>query len=217
MTIKKALQEMDNYYERMCACSSSSGRKYNGLAMLELVEKFPEIRNYWEIDTSYFHWENRFKKLRDYDDIPCDYTIENRGQADYTKLLKNITKNIANYRGTKPTYEDGINFTLPETSGLYLIGEITYNPEKDQLLYGIKVGKGSNLKKRIASYKTCGSTPYLCDYLIVPERDLNRAESMFHCALHGLCVALNGHNEEWFFFNKETYLEITSKGFAYFG
>lgn len=217
-------EEMDNYYARLCACSSSTGRKYNGLAMIELAEKHPELLEYWQIDTSYRLWENRFKKYReydtpvsDYDDEHRDYTINNRGTGDYEKLINNIKNNEKFYTNIDKTmYNDGINFNVPKESGLYMFGEITFDPQRNKFLYGIKVGLGKDLASRVRVYKTCGSTPFLCDYLLVPEDKLEYAESMFHLALNCVCQARNSHNKEWFYVDKETYLEITSKGFAYF-
>ena len=225
MSIKEILREMDNYYERLCACSSSTGRRYNGQAMIELAQNHPEINEYWEINLNYFHWENRFKKIKDFQEEEQiifngvkdkSYTIKNYGQADFNTVTDYIVSHASDYMETKEVWNDGINFDLPEKPGLYMIGEITYNPDLNKLLYGIKVGKGKNLKNRIASYKTCGSTPFVCDYLLVPMEKLDYVEKICHFALNGLCLGLNAHNTEWFYMDEKTYFEMTSKGFSFF-
>lgn len=224
MTIKEALKAMDMYYHRLCNCTTTAGRKYNGNAMYDLLEEVPELNKYWKFDGSYLYWVDKFEKIANFNEedvVPNDYTIKNYGKGNYKTITDNIFDNYYYYvnhyaKNKSNIYDDGINFDLPEKSGCYMIGEITYNPQTKKFLYGIKIGLGSNLKKRIASYKTCGSTPYVCDYLLVPNDDLDYVEKMFHLALKGLCIAMNKHNKEWFFFDEETYLDITSKGFSYF-
>ena len=214
MNIKDAMKLMDTYYERMSLCSSSSGRKYNGQAMLDLVAEVPELLEYWVIDTSFYYWTDRFIKVKEYE--PKRFT---RGTVDYNDALQNCMNIIVNTsvrEANKEKFDDGIDFNLPEKSGLYMIGETTFNPYSNEKLFGIKVGKGKNLKQRIRSYKTCGSTPFVCDYLLVPEDKLDYAENMIQNVLRLRCIALNGHNDEWFYFNEKTYLQICEKGFSYF-
>lgn len=215
MTLKEAMTTMDNYYNRMLACTSSSGRKYNGQAMLDLIAEIPELLEYWTVDTSSSRWKNYFKKIKNYEEKDTFA----RGSANFDDVMQSCMNTIVNTPLTnahKEKFDDGINFDLPEKSGLYMIGETTFNPFTNEKLFGIKVGKGKNLKERIRSYKTCGSTPFVRDYVLVPENKLNYAENMVQNVLRLKCIALNSHNDEWFFFDEETYFEICEKGFHYF-
>ena len=53
---------MDMYNERMLACSSTSGRRYNYKKMLDLWENYPVIRKVWNFISDCFYIVGRFVK-----------------------------------------------------------------------------------------------------------------------------------------------------------
>lgn len=108
-------------------------------------------------------------------------------------------------------FNDGINYTAPTSKGLYFIGETHFNPFTNEKFYWVKIGKSTNLKKRMNQYNTC------CPMLWrIGFSDKYDEEEFYHDWLYEHCEATCNHNEEWFLVNRETYLEMCEKGFAYF-
>lgn len=112
----------------------------------------------------------------------------------------------------KHHFDDGINYDTPCYGGLYFIGETHFNPFTKEEFYWVKIGKSSNLAKRMKQYNTCCPMLWRIDFAI-DEEDL---EEYYHGWLYEHCKAICNHNEEWFLVDRETYLEMCEKGFNYF-
>lgn len=112
----------------------------------------------------------------------------------------------------KHHFNDGINYDVPYYGGLYFIGETHFNPYTKEEFYWVKIGKSSNLAKRMKQYNTCCPMLWRIDF----EIDAEELEGHYHNWLYEHCEAICNHNEEWFLVNRETYLEMCEKGFAYF-
>ena len=59
------LKEMDYYYSIILDdCSESSRKRYYGVKMIELIENYPEIKDYWKYHCNQYCWKDRFEKLK---------------------------------------------------------------------------------------------------------------------------------------------------------
>jgi len=112
----------------------------------------------------------------------------------------------------KTKFDDGIDYNTPIEGGLYFIGETHFNPITHEEFYWVKIGKSSNLAKRMRQYNTCCPMLWRIDFA-VDEEDL---EEFYHDLLYKEAIATCNHNEEWFMVDRKTYLEMCEKGFAYF-
>lgn len=116
-----------------------------------------------------------------------------------------------------PVFTDEYDHPTPlDESGLYLIGDVKANPYTGKMLYIIKVGRSKNLEKRINQYYTENPLPWFADFL---EADVDNYISMerdCHAMLKRVAYAKADRTDEWFFVDKDTYLEICEKGFHYF-
>lgn len=130
------------------------------------------------------------------------------GHEEYFELMEKI---MACHPTKKNPFEDGINYDVKPEAGLYFIGETHFNPITHEEFYWVKIGKSTNLKKRMNQYNTC--CPML--WRIDTSFDYDK-EEYYHNRLYRECVATCNHNEEWFMVDRETYLEMCEKGFAYF-
>ena len=146
----------------------------------------------------------------------------NRGKMDWKDITSNVIKN-EEFGKELPTYEDGIECSMPEAQGVYLIGSTRYDPKQDKVLYLLKIGKSVNLANRQRSYDTNQPMTFYIDYLLFNEDDPNKGkcnlawlECIMQNALRTKAIAKDRKSKEWFLFDKETYLEICDKGFAYF-
>lgn len=62
MTSTAALNQMDIFFDRMCACTSSSGRRYNYDKMFALWSEYPAVRAMWDFCKDAFLMIKRFVK-----------------------------------------------------------------------------------------------------------------------------------------------------------
>lgn len=74
MTVKIADSLIEQYYERMCKCSSTQGRKDNYYNILGVMEKCPAIKNYWVLEDS-FLYVDRVRRIKLFVELtPSNYT-----------------------------------------------------------------------------------------------------------------------------------------------
>lgn len=104
----------------------------------------------------------------------------------------------------------------PEECGLYLVGDVKANPLTFDLLYCVKVGRSSNLNKRMNQYYTENPLPWFADFLEASDDIYVSMEHNCHQMLKSVAYARAGKTNEWFFVDRATYLEICEKGFHYF-
>lgn len=117
-----------------------------------------------------------------------------------------------------PELETGIDYNiLPETSGIYLLGDTRFNPNNKQQFYSVKGGLASNLRRRIKEqYLTHNPMPYLIGYLEVPSEYYKKVENQIHFALRRVATHRYGTNKEWYELPAEVYKEICDKKFDWF-
>ena len=131
-------------------------------------------------------------------------------QVTYKKRF--IRRDLMRQNGELMPFADGINYKVPEEPGLYFIGETHFNPYTKEEFYWVKIGKSTNLAKRLRNYDTCNPMLWRIDYLVNEENE----EEYYHLRLAQIAIAKCNHNEEWFLVNRETYLEMCEQGFSYF-
>ena len=97
---------------------------------------------------------------------------------------------------------------------MYLVGNTNFNPFTKEEFYWIKVGKTTDLNKRMRSYATHNPMLWKADYKIVSHEHLNSHEQLCHCILKTYGEQEN--YSEWYQVSRETYLNICDKGFSFF-
>lgn len=218
----------DSMYQAMFEVASGGGRKLYEYRLCYLLETYPELTKCYVYDNKQYRILNRFIPIEREEEeeivetiispIRCDCTIIDRGTARYENGSKFVKGAIycKTAHNDLPTYDDGISLDLPTTPGLYMMGEIRYNPLEERNLYLIKIGKGCNLCSRIKDYKTTNPFPYCIDYIEVPNALLTSAESLLQNNLRNHAIAKCQHNREWYLVNEDTYYEMCRLGFHYF-
>ena len=184
MNLIETLIMMDELYDSMCRCSSSTGKGFSGRRMDNLMEEYPVLNEYWE-RTNARRWVDRFVKIKDVTNLTPDTEI--------------------------PDFDDGIDYDAPNAKGLYFIGETHFNPITHEEFYWVKIGKAVNLRNRMRQYNTHCPMLWRIDF----SGDY-AYENVYHIWLRQHCIAACNHNEEWFMVDRDTYLAMCEKGFAYF-
>jgi len=101
--------------------------------------------------------------------------------------------------------------------GLYLVGSCNFNPLTDEKYYWIKVGVAKTFKKRMASYRTHNPMLWKNSYFFCEdETQRYYLESQCHEILNLNAVGSLSEASEWYEVDKDTYLNICNKGFAFF-
>ena len=117
------------------------------------------------------------------------------------------------------TFKDIKNInTMPEETGLYLIGNTFVNPFTKEEFYWVKVGMGGNIKKRTAQYITYNPMVYFIDsYTNIKYNyvDMTIIEGVCHFLLNQKAKSRKG--QEWYCLSKLDYMSICNGGFSWFG
>lgn len=171
--------------------NSASGRNRRINTCCRFYEIFDKIHNFYE-----YHPDARLIKDR--------FTIKSYSSVKNKYNYYDIPKNNI--------LEDGIDYDAPSINGLYFVGNTVFNPITHEEFYWVKIGMSSNLRKRMNGYNSCNPMMWRIDYK--PEAELE--ENYYHYKLNQICLARNGHNDEWFLVDRETYFEMCNKGFSYF-
>ena len=145
IALGEALTLIEEYYNNLTNCMSTSGRKYNGEKILEVMHDCPEVRQYWSYKSSAYSWACRFVKY----DVPLVHqqnciTIRGRVAYDSTTQERNP----------------------PSRKGLYLIGSVHANPYTNEIQYWVKVGRADDIANRLGQYDTYSPGIHHIDYLI---------------------------------------------------
>lgn len=189
------LKQVEDLHNRLLNCTSTGGRAINGWAIIDLMQKHPEIKKYWQYDDNAYRWNDRFKQIRHY--MPTDTTLV---ENSYTIVDNCIIDPITDLR------------QAPEVKGLYLIGQTNFNPYTDDKQYWVKVGYSANIYRRFkGGYTTTSPCTALLD--ITEETDEQHCHSILKQVAIGKCQ----QNEEWWLVDRDTYLLICNDKFAYFG
>lgn len=81
MELKQALELIDKYYERMERCSSTSGRRNNYEAILEIFRECPKVEKYWQHNLSKHKMVDRIVRIASYEEIS---KVKTKRQITYT-------------------------------------------------------------------------------------------------------------------------------------
>lgn len=127
-------------------------------------------------------------------------------EVAYANRFKRRDRNIIH------SLSDGINYDTPNEPGLYFLGETHFNPITHEEFYCVKIGRASNLRRRLKEYDTHNPMLWRIDYSV----DNEEMEHYYHHRLYDVAIATCNHNKEWFFVDRQTYLEMCEKGFSYF-
>jgi len=104
-----------------------------------------------------------------------------------------------------------------QKGGLYLVGSCNFNPLTDEKYYWIKVGVAKTFKRRMASYRTHNPMLWKNSYFFCEdETQRYYLESQCHEILNLKAVGSLSEASEWYEVDKDTYLNICNKGFAFF-
>lgn len=98
------------------------------------------------------------------------------------------------------------------SSGLYMIGQTTFNPYTQEYRYWVKVGLTKNRNQRINSYLTHCADVYFIDWKEVQTRSLKNQEKRYHEILREYATT---ERTEFFKVSKEFYLNLCEQGFDY--
>lgn len=108
------------------------------------------------------------------------------------------------------------NIHIPNTKGLYLIGNIAFNYNTNKKEYWIKVGHSTNLRSRMNQYYTHNPSFIQLDYYIHKSiNGIKVTEKLCHFALNQ--IAFGRINDEWFLISEQDFLQIQKEKFSWFG
>lgn len=197
--MENVLNEIEYYYDRLLSCCSSSGKSNNGAKIIALMKKYPKTKHYWIYYPNRRAWDNRFCKIRNYDkqtEIHIEtssFRIENGIVIDEITDLKNA----------------------PAVSGVYLLGQCSFNPYTNAKQFWVKVGKAKDIYKRMKSgYTTaCPCTALLDTFETKRESDV---ESLCQILLKLNSLGKCQNNSEWWLVSEEVYKKISQEKFEYF-
>lgn len=114
------------------------------------------------------------------------------------------------------------NLRMPNGAGIYLISNISFDIDTNNITYWIKVGYSTNIKTRMSEYRTHNPKFNPIDFYTIKnmgsvfaKEELKVYEKICHFALNQIAEAKV--NSEWFLVSKENYLQICEEGFKWFG
>lgn len=122
---------------------------------------------------------------------------------------------------------------IPQSGGLYLVGNTAFNPITAEQFFMVKIGMSTNIYNRMRNYATSNPMMFHIDYRTVPardyvmfpkyerttamKRDIEQYEARYHRAMEDKGFCHFEYCNEWYLVSKEVYMEICEKGFDYFG
>ncbi len=150
--------------------------------------------------------KNNFEKMLEiyhkYEEIQNEWILTYTGHYNNRFQKKKITKKK--------------NKKYAIIQGLYLIGNTYFNPFTKEEFYWIKVGKSTDIYKRILTYKTHNPMIWEADSIELNTEQMNEFEKLCHRQLKEICKEIAENTNEWFMVSRETYLEICEKKWNYF-
>lgn len=99
-------------------------------------------------------------------------------------------------------------------SGLYLIGTINYDIRNGKVLYFVKVGKSTNLKRRIKEYDTHNPFMVKIGYKNIEKEKLDEKEKLCHDKLKE--VGFTVFSDEWFCVSETVFYKIYNRKWKFF-
>lgn len=204
----------DGWSYRLCSdfvgCSASSVSKY----LRQEWECSPEkaaLINKAIFELEYKNCEIKLltpQKERYFLDAQHSRAIKKPFEKDTPIEAKRIYKELQ----TKYPQTGKVEFVWPDKGGVYLLAQIVSPPTRPaERYYIIKVGKSTNLHKRISAYKGMNPFAVCIDVKQVPPRDIDATEIKYHMLLNKRY--LRQGNTEWFVVPEQDYEKILKKGF----
>lgn len=180
--------KMNHCYTKLQKATTTAERRTWLKMAMDLMYDYPELYDYYTLNEDSWLLATRIKQIKDCPNFNLD---------------------------TVPRFKDGIDReterTFKKVVGLYFLGEVTANPETLELYYWVKIGYSSDLASRARQYDTHCPTTWRIDFC-----ENGELEFYYHKLLGACCIDRATGNEEWFRVDRETYLEMCEKGFAYF-
>lgn len=186
-TIEEKLKIMDLLYSRMEKCTSTGGRIYNYMQMVELYDSDQEIAKIWDYDPSQTKYIDKFTKK---------YNVA------YTEK--------SNYKAKRWIEENSY-------CGLYLLVQTSFDIITEEKKYFVKSGQSVNIDKRMKSYMTHNPAYKLISTLPMEENLLDVAEDYTHECLNNVSIHKVETSAEWFEVDRKTFFMILEQKFKYFG
>jgi hypothetical protein len=134
------------------------------------------------------------------------------------KLHYHITENglerkdSGSWEPKAPRMDNPYLNTDEHISGLYFIGCVGFNPVREIYQYCVKIGKSSDIGNRMRQHSS--SNPLLFHNhasLPLSKNQLNKAERNCHKYLDDLAIGMPSGTDEWWFVDKEVYMELCSQ------
>ena len=184
---KQLLLDIDDCYERLMKNKTSKARENAYCTMVVLsYEDEDFISNYYKFDNSKKYYQKKVIRL--------NRTEQIKRVADYTCAQD----------------------TIPNYSGLYLVGQCNFNPITDEHYYWIKVGKANCISDRMSKYSTHNPMLWKQDFLRTSGLSMDIKEQECHKILKMYAIEKGCGSREWFRVSREDYLRICEKGFDFF-
>ena len=185
-------QEKEDYIKSEMEKRIKENSKYHYDIAVELYNTFPFLQEIWSYYPHAHFIKDRFHKKV--------YSLK----IEEDKITIS-SKEIPPFETPK---EDKI-------SALYLVGNTNFNPFTKEEFYWIKVGKTTDLKKRMRGYATHNPMLWKADYKKISNKYLHAHEQICHFILAKYGIQ-DENSKEWYRVSRETYLTICEQGFAFF-
>lgn len=194
MTKTTELINMELCYTKLVHATTSVARREFFVNCLSLYKKSSSVKERWAYHPSAHQYKDRFCKRR----IPL------------TKKKK-IQSTRINHCNNSDYYDDRIDYSVPEGRGLYFIGGTRYDRDLQKVIHVVKIGKSTNLPKRMDGYNSMNPLLWRCGF----SKEYDK-ETYYHSLLREKSIARCKGSKEWFIVSEETYYEMCAKGFSYF-
>jgi len=184
-------EEKNEYVKSEMEKRVKGNSRYNYNIAVELYDTFPILQEIWNYFPNEYYIRDRFRKKED---------------------------SVINKEKSSTTFEEKSPVEIPKEekiTALYLVGNTNFNPFTKEEFYWIKVGKTTDLYKRMKSYATHNPMLWKADYKIVPNEYLSSNEQICHFILKEYGTQ-DTNSQEWYQVSREVYLEICTKGFSFF-
>ena len=177
------IHELEYRIDCIRKANTTASRRYHAELAIELMEKYPELNEYYEYCPERARWENRFVKRE-----IAHISIPNF-EADTEYNFMNSDEHF---------------------SGLYWNGCVGYNPIVENPIFNGKVGRATDIAKRMNQY--CTHNPMFwhngCSLRIDDPQRLRFAEASAHEFLSKVAIRLCPNTAEWYEFDRRTYMAL---------
>lgn len=202
--LERALNEIEKRYEKIRMADFTPTRRYNGERIIEMLNQYPELKNYWGYDENQFCWADRF------------YKVEERTAIELTEKHISIESHIT-IENHIVVDEEIHSHEDPSICGCYLVGSTNFNPHTGETFYWVKVGMSKDIHSRMSSYNTCCPQLFRIDYKKCNNSSEARImEEVYQNLLSKVALGRCQHNAEWWLVDRETYLKICERKFDFF-